>query len=92
MFGSLRQRLHFGEQQELIAEGHIQEIQQLKLNGHEASKIEFKLDSQEGLTFQQEVSPLSANHKRGDLVRVHYEASRDNPGIAAVRWIENRER
>lgn len=89
MFGSLRQLLH-REQPELIAEGNIVEIQKPASNGHGASEIEFKLDSKGDLVFHQTVSALSAGHKRGDRVCVHYELSPKNPQVAVVRWIESR--
>ena len=91
MFGSLRQILHRGDAPELIAEGRIVEIQKPAVNGSGDPRIEFKLDSQSDLIFHQSVRALSAGHKRGDRVVVHYEASHDNPHLAMVRWIETRE-
>jgi hypothetical protein len=89
MFHSLRQRFGLGDPPELIAEGRIVEIQQPSSNGNGSSLMEFKLDTRADLTFRQAVSPLSPVHKRGDQVRVHYEASRDNSHVAVVRWIES---
>lgn len=88
MFNSLRQRLHLGEPPEQVAEGRIVAIQSLASNGHEASQIEFTLDTRSDLTFRQTVSPLSPGYKRGDAVRVHYEAARDQANVAMVHWIE----
>jgi hypothetical protein len=92
MFNSLlKQILGRSDAPELVAEGQILEIQKVSSNGHDGARVEFRLDSQSNLTFQQEESPLSPLHKRGDLVRVHYETSRDNPSIAVVRWIESKQ-
>lgn len=91
MFDSLRQLLHRGDSPELTAQGHIVEIQKPSSNGNGAARIEFKLDTQADLTFHQDVNALSAGHKRGDHVRVHYEVSRDNPKLGVVRWIEAQE-
>jgi hypothetical protein len=88
MFDALRQRLHLGGPPELIAEGRIIEIQKSAPNGHEASMIEFTLDTRSDLTFRQTVSPLSPEYKRGEAVRVHYEPARDQANIAVVHWIE----
>lgn len=91
MFGSLRNIIHRGDAPELIAEGHIVEIQKPTTNGSGDPQIEFKLDSQADLIFRQSVSALSSGHKRGDHVVVHYEASRGDPHLATVRWVEARE-
>lgn len=91
MFGSLRQILHRDNAPELTAEGHIVEIGKPSSNGSGEPQIEFKLDSQADLVFHQSVNALSSGHKRGDHVVVHYEASRADPGVAVVRWIESRE-
>lgn len=91
MFGSLRQILHRDGTPELTAEGRIVEIQKPTTNGSGEPHLEFKLDSQADLVFRQSVSALSAAHKRGDHVVVHYETARDNSHVATVRWIESRE-
>ncbi len=90
MFGSLRQILRRDSAPELTAEGRIVEIEKPSANGSGGSFIQFKLDSQSDLVFRQSVTALSAGHKRGDQVVVHYETSRDNPRVATVRWVESR--
>jgi len=90
MFDSLRHLLRRGDAPELVAEGHIVALQTPAPNGNGMPRIEFTLDTQADLTFHQDVNALSAGHKRGESVRVHYEASRDNPHVAVVRWVEAR--
>ena len=86
MFGNIR-NLFQHDAPELIAEGQILEKPQESSNG--THRIEFKLDSSQGLIFRQEVTGLSVSHRRGDSVRVHYRISKEDPKFGEVSWIES---
>lgn len=45
----------------------------------------FRLDTMPDLEFHQEISPLAAEHHKGDQVKVHYQLV---GGIGQVEWVE----